>query len=303
MMLGPRQTAHERLNAWARRRRRDQDEDAFEAMPAAMRDRLRQEVARNLEGRQGMPELLPARAAEGWWQRCRALAARIGAGLGALVAVVALVRSQPDDPGGSEVDLRPNDAGVQSAEGPRGIVVAASTDVGADGPESRTPEPSPARSDAALVRAPAPRVVIPVGRLDLSAARELKNPLEGVIRLRRRYVASSESNAPAEPGPMLRRFEVARAPGRVEFRDEDGSVYAGRVEVLPGTLNGREDEWVFEGRGTHALAGGEVLLTGRFGPALETPDPRADRFMDAPFAGTAVMGDGRVVEIRAVPEP
>jgi hypothetical protein len=46
-----------------------------------------------------------------------------------------------------------------------------------------------------------------------------------------------------------------------------------------------------------------VLITGHFGPVPEPRAPRADHFMEAPFVGTAVVGDNQVVEIRAEPGP
>lgn len=271
-------------------------------MPREMRETLRREVARNLEARRGIPEPMPARVAEGWWKRCRDLIGRIGPGLGVVIAVAALLRSPSGNPGRPEIDSRAERILASARE------VGGNGDFVSDGAGGlgnfRKTSAFPSRPVAASVRAPVPRVVIPVGRLDLSAARELKNPLDGAVRLRRRYVASAETNATAaESVPMFHRFEVARTPGRVELRDASGLVVAGRVEALPGSASGTIRQWVFEGRGTNIQVGGEVLVTGHFGSAGDSSAPEADQFMDAPFSGTAVMADGKVVEIRAVPEP
>jgi hypothetical protein len=169
--------------------------------------------------------------------------------------------------------------------------------VGLDAPMSA---PYAAATSAVVVLADA-KPGLGAGRRSESSAAKQMQTQDGMVRLRRRYQAVGESNAIASAVRILRGFEVVRAPDRVEFRDDDGSLYVGRVEDNLVAKEGGQLGWVFEGRGTNVALGKEVFITGYFGPVTEPQAPRADRFMDAPFVGTAVVGETQVVEIRAEP--
>lgn len=299
MMTGPGQTAHERLTALARWRRRDTS--AAGLMPAAMRERLHREVARQSGTGSGFPEPVPIPAMAAWWRRWRAFAGWVGVGLGA-VGVLALMtrlgqdgspRNRPFRGDLENSVLRPE---AEAAGAPSRVGAAPlSAPLGLDAPIS-----APIAAAPALVAVEAGTGVSPGIRADSSAAKQMRN-LDGVVRLRRRYLAVGDSNAAPAAAVMLRGFEVVRLSDRVEFRDDDGSIYVGRVEDRLVAMEGGEKGWAFEGRGTNVASGKVVWITGLFGPVREPQDSRVERFMEMPFAGTAVVGETQVVEIRAEP--
>lgn len=295
MITGPGQTAHERLAALARARRRDAS--GIGAMPATLRERLHREVLRKSEEGPGVPEPVPLPAVETWWRRWRSWVGLAAVGLSATAVVTLMIRSGYDS-------ARRNSSAVLA----RDQALPESRRAGNSWVERKQGEVAPVGLDAPIAAGAAvPTSVsdaVPPGadRLE-SPQRKSVRTLDGMIRLRRGYVASAESNAPASAISILRRFDVVRAPGRVEFRDQDGSVYFGRVEGSRVAKEAGAADWVFEGRGTNVPLGQVVLITGHFGPGSGSQDRQPDEFMDLPFMGTAVIGGGQVVEIRAEPQP
>ncbi len=299
MMTGPGQTAHERLTALARWRRRDTTVSG--PMPTAMRERLHREVSRQSVAASGFQEPVPIPAVVAWWRRWRALAGWVGIGLGAVGVLVVMSRLGQDGsprnrPLGGDLEnsvFRPEaeTVGAPSRVGTAPLSAPLSLDAPISAPIAAAP---------ALVDVEAGTRVRPAIRADSSAAKQMRN-LDGVVRLRRRYLAAGDSNAAPAAVVMLRGFEVVRLSDRVEFRDDDGSIYLGRVEDRLVAKEGGERGWAFEGRGTNVASGKVVWITGLFGPVLEPQDSRVERFMEMPFAGTAVVGETQVVEIRAEP--
>lgn len=266
-------------------------------MPATLRERLHREVLRKSEEGPGVPEPVPLPAVETWWRRWRSWVGLAAVGLSATAVVTLMIRSGYDS-------ARRNSSAVLA----RDQALPESRRAGNSWVERKQGEVAPVGLDAPIAAGAAvPTSVsdaVPPGadRLE-SPQRKSVRTLDGMIRLRRGYVASAESNAPASAISILRRFDVVRAPGRVEFRDQDGSVYFGRVEGSRVAKEAGAADWVFEGRGTNVPLGQVVLITGHFGPGSGSQDRQPDEFMDLPFMGTAVIGGGQVVEIRAEPQP
>lgn|GEM_PF-3272315 len=274
-------------------------------MPGAMRERLHREVLRQSEKGSSVPEPVPIPAAEALWRRWRAFAGMVGVGLGAIAVLVVMSRS------GQERNRRNLPSVAVASEGAMTSEVMTARAPSFAGGERMV---VPAGLDVPLaLSSPAPALVLsdslspeaPANRTESSAAKKVRT-LDGMVRLRRRYQAAGESNSTPPTAGILRRFEVVRAPDRVELRDDDGSVYIGRVVSGIVPREGGLADWVFEGRGTNLPLGKVVLITGHFGAAPESRQSResgADHFMDAPFVGTAVIGEAQVVEVRAHPEP
>ncbi len=300
MLIGPGQIAHERLAALARRRLRDAAGGG--AMSDGMRARLQREVARQAEVGPGMPEPVPIPAVAAWWRGWRAWVGMIGVGLAVTVVLLLVIRSGPV--GGRRGDFAASGGG--RAEAPVGSerfrggldAIPAVAPIALDAP----PEPSAPMALATGVGFAANPEVAPI--LDPVGSRKVRN-LEGVVRLRRTYAAPTNGLSTNARPPLLRRFEVVRTAERLELRDDDGSIYVGRVETGPGTSALGAAGWVFEGRGTNVASGKVVSITGLFGPASETRGQEAGpiSLLDLPFSGTVIVGEAEGLEVRAEPEP
>ena len=303
MLHGPAQTAQARLAALAARRVAAAGKSG--SMPASLRRRLHEEIRRRADAGNaaGVPEPVPRSALSEAWSRWRAVVALTAVGLGATAVLVWVVRS-----------------GIQGQRTPSGSLAAATTrteafgGAGARG-EGTTGEgpagavvaegaanPPPPAAMAVTVTATADAPAGTTGTAEIADA-GIRGP-SGVVRLRRFYLASDPVGSTAEGESLLRRFEVVRVRDRLEFRDQDGSVYVGRVQS--GSAAGSTDgatHWAYEGRGSRVGSGQVVQITGQFGPAPEVHEGEDDVMMSSPFSGTAALGDGRVVEVRARPEP
>lgn len=293
--------AHDRLTALAMARRR-----AAERLPplsAEGRQRLQEEVTRRREGELELPEMRPlARPWRLGWRMFLPWLA-VGGAAALLVFMIWLPGASreavtAERAASSAVEVRavehpavPSAPSLALASAEREVMIV---------PEATSV--STAKIPALAVPAAAGRAA---GSVDLAAAQ----------RLRQQYRALS-SNA-AAPG-LLRSFEVVRRGSRVEFRDEGGTVYTGRVATVS-TRTGASI-WSYEARGFDRRLGQSVWITGNFGRPEESDSAAGDRgvatsgvdgvrlsareagtFLDLPFTATVLLNGTNAVELNAVP--
>ncbi len=295
MRTDPDNEAHVRLVALAVRRVRDVGEVGL--MPPGMRERLHEELGRRDAV---VPEPVPVPALVSVWRRWRAGLGWVACGAGALVLVgLALRTGLP----GSSDDTRGGAGAVES-----GIASTAPVGLDANGSAAGAARLSgpddEAEGGGGSAEMPVARVAAPVvfpggGEADGMSRRRAVGP-DGMIRLRRMYIAEGGSRAGGEAAGLLRRFEVVRVAGtdRVQFRDADGSVYQGRVQ----RAGVGSAAWVFEGRGVQRGTGRSVQITGQFEAEREEGGGGEGRLLEGVFSGSAVVGETRVEDIRARPE-
>jgi hypothetical protein len=300
-----------RLRALARQRRRLAE--ALPGMTAMARDRLQAEVGRRREG-EGVevglaesvpdgPEPLPV------WVRGKVWLPWLGVAAAA-AALVWMVRfPDPRGGGGGGVGPAPGDLAQHSMSVPpveewnRSEVLpmeeGSATEAGRGPAPVALAAPVVTRTSAAAggVREGATEGALasPVGTA--AGVEPARKAWPGVVRWRQSYQVTSGGEVPS----FLGLFECVRSGDGLELRAADGTVFRGRVTVLPAGA-GRGGGWVYEAQGQPLGWASELAISLQW----DRPEASGDGvweggYLELPLRATLLWGGTNLVELRAEP--
>lgn len=312
----PAELAHARLIAYADECRRGAEQ--LPELSPELRNALQREVERYARGL-APDRPSPTESTRGW-RHWLAPTAWLAAATAFVILAFVRITTNPERGNSPEMvggetapfDPRATKSPVLYAADPPAPASGSGggTAAGAEADLAEILGPAPAAAPTTVARAVRPASAKSATALAAGAA-PVASP---TVRVRGAFRASKTSVAP-ERSPLLR-FEVVRVGENVELRDEDGSVFSGRVQPIPPGAE-TPTSWSYEAAGTSKKLGAPVAITGNF--TLPTPapapapagapaadpaaaEPVVDSFLDLPFTASLLVNGEQSLEIEAVPE-